>query len=93
LASRIASALILLFVISQDWTMFFAAYQAPCYDERRAPNITAAQHGTLRSLRRIARTDCSRTERKHKHADSAHVVRLPPRHFAFAVPKSNRNIA
>jgi hypothetical protein len=33
----------LLFVISQDWTMFFAAYQAHCYGERRVSNKTAAR--------------------------------------------------
>jgi len=43
LASRIASALNLLFVISQDWTMFFAAYQAPCDEGRSASNIADAR--------------------------------------------------
>jgi len=41
-ASRIASALKLLFVISQDWTMFSAAYQVPSEGGRRASNITDA---------------------------------------------------
>jgi hypothetical protein len=42
-ASRIASALKLLFVISQDWTMFSAAYQVPSDGVRRASSITDAR--------------------------------------------------
>ncbi|MDR5764568.1 MULTISPECIES: hypothetical protein [unclassified Caballeronia] len=92
LASRIASALKLLFVISPDWTMFFAAYQAPCHGVRRLSNTTDARRAhALALLRRIAASR-SQTERKRKHERRAHSTRAAL-HFARAVPKSNRNIA